>query len=374
MYKRKIEFSINEWLKSREILIIYGARQVGKTTLLNHLLGKRDDATIYNCERNEIFDILQEKNLNNIKFLFGKYKIVALDEAQTIPEIEKILKLIYDELPEYKIIVTGSSSFELSSHITEALTGRNIKYKLFPLTLEEISQKNNNIQLKQKLNELIVFGSYPGIFDLSPLKKSRKLVELTSDYLFKDVLIHESIKNPTILRKLLKALAFQLGSQVSISELSIMLGISRQTIEKYLDVLQKSFIIFELKSFSSNLRNEIKKSSKFYFYDNGIRNSIINDLSMADQRQDIGLLWENFCVSERLKTQISNNFLGEFFFWRTYDGAEIDLLEIVNNKITAFEFKWNSKKKAKLPKSFNEKYKPQSYNIINTDNFYELMK
>ncbi len=224
----------------------------------------------------------------------------------------------------------------------------------------------------QKLNELIVFGSYPGIVDLSPLQKSRKLVELTSDYLFKDVLIHESIKNPTILRKRLKALAFQLGSQVSISELSIMLGISRHTIKKYLDVLQNSFIIFELKSFSSNLGNEIKKSSKFYFYDNGIGNSIINDLSMADLRQDIGLLWENFCVSDRVKTQISNNFFGEFYFWRTYDDAEIDLLVIVNDKIAAFEFKWRSKKKAKLPKSFSEKYKPQSYNIINTDNLLLL--
>ena len=270
MYTRIIEKSIETWMDSREVLLLYGARQVGKTTFLHQILNQRDDAVILNCEQNDVFSTLQSKNLESIKFFFGNKKIVALDEAQSIPEIGKIVKLIYDQLPEYKLIVTGSSSFELSSHVTEALTGRNIKFRMLPLSLEELGQKYSGQKLKQKLNDFLVFGSYPGVSDLAQDLKSRKLMELSSDYLFKDVLIHESIKNPTLLRKLIRMLAFQVGSQVSSNELSNTLGVARQTVDKYIDMLEKSFIIFRLNSFSSNLRNEIKKSPKYYFYDNGI--------------------------------------------------------------------------------------------------------
>ncbi len=373
MYKRIFEKEISNWIGSREILIIYGARQVGKTTFIHHLLDDRDDSIIFNCELPDVFEILQSMNLESIKFLFGQSRIIALDEAQNIPLIGKALKLIYDELPEYKLIVTGSSSFELSSHITEALTGRNIKFRIFPLLLNELSQKLNSIQLTQKLNELLIFGSYPALVDLSPELKGRKLIELSSDYLFKDVLIHESIKNPAVLRKLLKALALQLGSQVSLNELSSLLGISRQTVEKYIDLLEKSFIIFRLGSFSSNLRNEIKKSSKFFFYDNGIRNAIINNLNLIPNRTDMGALWENYCVGEIVKQNLSLNLNSEFYFWRTYDGAEIDLIETHNAKITAYEFKWSTKRKQKIPKSFDEKYKPSEFKTISPKNFYELM-
>jgi len=373
MYKRIFEKEIEKWLKTKEILIIYGARQVGKTTFIHELLDKRKGSTILNCELPDIFETLNSMNIESIRFLFGNNKIIALDEAQSIPLIGKVLKLIYDELPEYKLIVTGSSSFELSSHITEALTGRNIKFRIFPLVLKELSQTRNSIQLTQKLNELLVFGSYPALVDLALEAKTRKLIELTSDYLFKDVLIHESIKNPAILRKLLKAIAHQVGAQISINELSALLGISRQTVEKYIDMLEKSFIIFRLGSFSSNLRNEIKKSSKFFFYDNGIRNAILNNLNPVANRTDLGALWENFCVSEIIKHKLSLNKSSEFYFWRTYDGAEIDLVETFNDKVFAYEFKWGQRRKAKLPSSFEQKYQPIDYKVISPKNFYQLM-
>ncbi len=373
MYSRIIEKTFEDWLDTPEILIFYGARQVGKTTLLKQMFTQRTDAVILNCELPEIFDVLQSRDLNRLQFLFGDNKIVALDEAQAVPEIGRVLKIIYDELPQYKVIVTGSSSFELSSFITEALTGRNIKFRMFPLILPEIRQKYSGIKLSQKLKDLLVFGSYPGLIDLDLGKKIKKLNELTSDYLYKDVLIHESIKSPAVLRKLLKALAFQVGSQISTNELSGMLGIARQTVEKYIDMLEKSFIIFRLGSYSGNLRNEIKKSTKIYFYDNGIRNGIINDVSPLENRQDIGALWENFCVSEIIKQKLTLGVNSEFYFWRTYDGAEIDLLEIRDGAIDAYEFKWHPRRKPKIPTSFNEKYKPASYSVITQDNFFELI-
>ena len=373
MYSRTLENIVSAWIDSREILIIYGARQTGKTTLLEQMFSERKDTIILNCELPEVFEILQSRDLARLRFLFGDNKLIALDEAQTVPAIGQTLKIIYDELPQYKIVVTGSSSFELSSFITEALTGRNIKFRLFPLTLPEFSQKYSSLQLSQKLKDILVYGSYPGITDLSHDKKNTKLSELTSDYLYKDVLIHESIKNPAVLRKLLKALAFQVGSQVSTNELSGFLGIARQTVEKYIDMLEKNFIIFRLNSFSGNLRNEIKKSSKIFFYDNGIRNGVLNNISPLENRTDIGALWENFCVSEIVRQKQTLGVNSEFYFWRTYDGAEIDLLERKNGLINAFEFKWKLKRKTAIPASFNERYKPVSYRVITPENFYELL-
>ena len=373
MYKRLLEKTISNWLDSKEILIIYGARQVGKTTLLKKMFSRRNSTVVLNCELPDIFDVLQSSDIARLKYLFGNNKIVALDEAQAVPNIGKTLKIIYDELPQYKVVVTGSSSFELSAFVTEALTGRNIKFRMFPLSLPEISQKYPGIQLSQKLSDLLIYGSYPGLIDFNYDLKMTKLNELTSDYLYKDVLIHESIKNPLVLRKLLKALAFQVGSQVSTNELSGMLGIARQTVEKYIDMLEKSFIIFRLGAYSGNLRNEIKKSSKIYFYDNGIRNGVINNLSPLENRTDTGALWENFCVSEIIKQKLTLGSNSEFYFWRTYDGAEIDLLEIKDGIIDTYEFKWKQKRRPKMPTSFNEKYKPASYRVINRENFYELL-
>lgn len=370
MYPRDLNLVLEQWLDKKEILILYGARQVGKTTLLKEMLKNRQNAIMLNCELPIVSDILESKDLARIRAIFEEKKIIVLDEAQKISEIGNVLKLIYDELPKYKIIATGSSSFDLANKIIEPLTGRNIKFKLYPLSVNEIKQKNTWLWVMENLNSLLVFGSYPGIIDLNISDKKIKLPELASDYLFKDILIHENIKNPALIRKLLKALALQIGSQVSTNELSNMLGVTRQTIEKYIYLLEKCFVIFSLPSFSSNLRNEMKKSRKFYFYDNGIRNAIINDFSLLQNRTDIGALWENYCISERIKINKPNT---NVYFWRTYDGAEIDMIEEHNGKLTAFEFKWKKKRKTKIPESFSEKYGLNDLIIVAPTNLQDLL-
>jgi predicted AAA+ superfamily ATPase len=373
MYKRIVSKTIKKWLSGDEIIILYGARQVGKTTLLENLVKTKENAIIYNCELNTIAEILESKNLTQIKLLLENYKIVIFDEAQTIKNIGSVLKLIYDDKSiDTKIIVTGSSSFKLANKVVEPLTGRNVKFKLYPLSLKEISEKHNWLWLKENLAQLLIYGSYPGIIDLPKDKKTIKLAQLSSDYLYQDVLSYQDIRNPQLLRKLLKALALQVGSQVSYNELSNLLKVSAKTVEKYIDLLEKSFVIYSLPTFSKNLRNEIKKSRKFFFYDLGIRNAILNNYNTLDNRNDIGMLWENFCINEIIKNNEYNNEQSEFYFWRTYDGAEIDLIKIKNDKIYAYEFKWNPNSRFKFAKSFVESYKPEKKIKIDTSNFKEL--
>jgi len=373
MYPRLLLRSIESWLDKREILIIYGARQVGKTTLLKTLFEKQDQSLILNCELPVVANILESKDIPTIKGLFGSSKIIGLDEAQKIVNIGSILKIIFDEMPEYKIIATGSSSFDLADKITEPLTGRNIKFRLFPLSLKETGQKNKWIWNLTNLNKMLIYGAYPRVIDLNAEYQRAKLSELSSDYLYKDILIHEQVKNPSVIRKLLTALALQVGSQVSLNELSNLLRVSRSIIEKYLDLLEKSFVIFSLQSFRSNLRNEIKKSRKYYFYDNGIMNALTGNFNPVGNRQDIGILWENFCISERIKINSYFNHNSNMYFWRTYDGAEIDLVEENAGRINAFEFKWKQKSDLKIPASFSEKYKPDSCTLISPANLHQLL-
>jgi len=373
MYTRELSKKIKKQLSKREIIIVYGARQVGKTTLLKELLSANSEAMILNCEMPAVADVLESKNLSLVKALFENKIIIALDEAQKINNIGSILKLIYDELPQYKIIATGSSSFELSNKIIEPLTGRNIKFKLLPLSLTEIKEKNEWLWILNNLSNLLVFGMYPGIIDLLVSDKRTKLSELASDYLFQDILAYQNIKNPLIIRKLLKALALQIGSQVSVNELSNMLGVSRPKIENYLDLLEKNFVIFSLSTFSTNLRNEIKKSKKYYFYDTGIRNAIINNFNPIINRTDFGGLWENFCINERIKFNNIRTTKPNIYFWRTFDGAEIDLIEECDGNILAFEFKWQVKRQPKLPKSFSQKYGAKELRIISPSNLHEIL-
>ncbi len=374
LFERDIKISISQWLDSREVLIIYGARQVGKSTLLHQLFNKWDDALILNCELPVVSDTLSSRDPVRMKSLFENHKYIALDEAQTIHNIGSVLKIVYDELPKYKIVATGSSSFEIANKIIEPLTGRNIKFRLFALSLSELKRGYNWLWVLQNLGNLLVYGSYPGLINLQEPKRQLKLAEITTDYLFRDVLIYESIKNPLLIRQLLKALALQIGQLVSTNELSNLLGVARPTIEKYLDLLEKSFVIFNLPAFSGNLRNEIRKSKKYYFYDLGIRNALIGNYAPVENRTDIGGLWENFCVAERLKWLSVNQPLANCYFWRTYDGAELDLIEEFNGKLTVFEFKWNPKRKASLPKSFSEKYEVSSFSVISSSNFSRLIE
>lgn len=373
MYIRDLRIPLTQWINRKEVIILYGARQVGKTTLLHQLFVQDTDAVIFNCELPVVSDVLQSKDLARIRALFENKKIIALDEAQTVLNIGSVLKLIYDELPRYKIIATGSSSFDLANKIVEPLTGRNVKFRLFPLSISELKEKNGWLWVLNNLKNLLVFGTYPGIIDLNDTDKKKKLAELTADYLFRDILVYERVKNPVVMRKLLKAIALQVGSQVSTNELSNLLGISRQVVEKYIDLLEKSFVIFSLSSFSSNIRNETKKSKKYYFYDLGIRNALIGDYTPIDNRSDQGVLWENFCMSERLKLLAIHKPAALMYFWRTYDGAEIDLVEENNKNLEVFEFKWKIKRRHGLPESFASKYKVDELKIICPENLHELI-
>lgn len=337
--------------------------------MLNKLFANNTDAIVLNCERPEVYRILNNEDIFQYKMLFADKKIVALDEAQTIENIGSKLKLIHDE-PDFncKIIATGSSSFELSNKVTEPLTGRNVKYNIFPLSYSEIIEQKTWLWMQEHISDFLIFGSYPGIIDLSPQEKKLKLSNLAGDYLFKDILMLENLRYPGTLKRILEALAYQIGAQVSYNEIAQTTGTNVRTVERYIDLLKKTFVIFELPSFSKNLRNEIKKSKKFYFFDNGIRNALINNYSPLSIRQDVGALWENYCMSERLKHNCYTNPLINHYFWRTYDGAEIDLIEEADGKINAFEFKLKPGKKTSLPQSFSNSYNPEIFEVITPQN------
>lgn len=373
MYSRLIYSNISQWLGDREVIILKGARQTGKTTLLKQLFDEKEHTLILNCENPSVSNILESNDPGAIQMLFGGNKIVALDEAQSIQSIGRILKLIHDELPQYKVIVTGSSSFELMNQGGEPLTGRNIKFTLYPLSIEEIRDAKGWLHVLDSLNTYLIFGTYPGLVDLEAEKRRWKLEELAGDYLYKDLLVYDQIKSSSLVRQLLKALALQTGSEVTVNELSNLLGAPRQTIETYIDVLEKSFVIFSLNSYSKNLRNEIKKGHKYYFYDNGILNAITGNLNVLQNRNDQGILWENFCVSERLKYNRYHRRPVEMYFWRTYDQAEIDLVEKYPDRLVPFEFKWQSRRKPQLPASFAESYHVQEMKVVTPQNLHLLI-
>lgn len=374
MYKRDATYWFDKYLKNKKILILYGPRQSGKTTFLKHYLQEQPDSLLLNCEEPEIKEILENYNPSNLRLLFGNKKVIALDEAQNINSIGRLLKLVYDsDSLNYKIIASGSSSFYLSDKLQEPLTGRNLRYHMFPLSFNEIIKNHSWLWWRQNFEEILIFGSYPGIIDLSPNDKRLNLFHLASDYLYKDILHFENIRNSTVLNKLLKSLAWQIGSSVKHNEMAQQVGISLPTVVKYLDLLEKCFVIFRLGSYSRNLRNEIKKSSKYYFWDNGILNAVINDFSSLVTRKDKGALWENYCIAERRKQTISERPDIESYFWRTYDGAEIDYIEVEDNIVKAFEFKYGKTGKFRPVRSFFESYRPEYYNFITKDNVYEFL-
>lgn len=376
MYRRKLSEVITQKLKKqREAILLYGARQTGKSTLLEMLAGLNPDILILNCENPIISDILAEKNLVKIRDLFDNHSIIALDEAQVIPEVGSILKLIYDDKQTpVQLLVTGSSSFELSNSTGEPLTGRNITFRLYPLSFDEIRAAKGGLATREILDDLLIYGSYPAVIDLPENEKRQKLLSLAGDYLFKDIFKFESLKNPGLLRKLLKALALQTGNLVSVHELSQITGVSTITVNRYLDLLEKAFVVFSLGSFSSNKRNELKKSRKYYFYDNGIRNAILNNFSKPSDRNDMGSLWENFCIAERMKYLEYTQEYVNMYFWRTYDGAEIDLIEEKDGLYRAWEFKWNKRKSARLPAGFSDHYQVNNFSVINPGNIHLMLE
>lgn len=355
--QRTIERLIKARLFKGKSIVIYGARQVGKTTLVKKILTDYGAFGKYlNCELLSVERGLSELEPEKIKTFFGDYKLIVLDEAQNIPNIGKVLKILVDTYPKLQIIATGSSSFDLSQKISEPLTGRNFTFILYPLSLQEIKGEQGMFYADSKLENLLRFGSYPEVFQLSEKSAQERLNEIASNYLYKDVLKFEGLKKSDLIKNLLQALALQLGSEVSYNELGNKLGVNRLTIQKYIDILEQSFVIFRLNAFSRNKRKEISKSIKIYFYDLGIRNSLVENHNRLSIRNDAGYLWENFCILERRKTNGAALKFVNSYFWRTYDQKEIDYLEEAGGKITGFEFKWDSKKSYHPPSEFIKRY------------------
>lgn len=372
-YTRIIQEHIEANLFKNKVIIIYGARRVGKTTLSKSILQKHENGKYINCELLQNKMALETTNSEALRSFLGKDKIVVLDEAQYIKDIGLTLKIINDSFPDLQLIVTGSSSFELGNTISEPLTGRSRQYLLMPFSAEEILQNYSAVDLNARLGNILRFGLYPEVFDNHEEDMLEELNNIASNYLYKDVLQFERLKRSDLLLNLLRALAFQVGSEVSFNELSKTVGTSVQTVQKYIQLLEKSFVIFRLGSFSRNLRKEITKSQKIFFYDLGIRNAIIQNFNPLELRNDIGGLWENFCILERIKFAQYHRLFLNTYFWRTYDQKEIDFIEEHSGKLHTYEFKYNPKSNVKWPKEFLETYPNSSFTVVDRENYLEKL-
>ncbi len=370
MLKRFIESRIHDKLVANKAVMIFGARRVGKTVLMQQIIQQfPGDKLVLNGEDFDTLAILEPQSISNYRRLLDGIELLAIDEAQNIPEIGFKLKLIIDEIPGIRVLASGSSSFDLLNRTGEPLVGRSVQYHLFPFSQAELSQDETRLQTKQNLEDRLVYGSYPEVVNLPGYQdKKDYLRDIINAYLLKDILSIDGLKNPAKMTGLLRLLAFQTGSEVSYDELGKQLGLSRNTVEKYLDLLSKVFVVYRLGGFSRNLRKEISKSSKWYFYDNGIRNALIGGFSQLSQRNDIGQLWENYLISERIKQSSNTGQTKSFYFWRTYDGQEIDLIEESEGKLSAFEFKWGGKVQ-NSPRAFSSSYPDAAYSVINRENY-----
>ena len=370
MIRRSLQKVIENDMFRGKAIVVIGARQVGKSTLFRMILEHRDEETLrLNCDEPEAKTLLTDASTSDLKLLIGTNRIVMIDEAQSVPGIGMTLKRITDNFPGVQLLVTGSSSFELQNRLNEPLTGRKFEYNLFPISSAEIYASEGLLSVRQTLERRLIYGSYPEIF--SRPEESRKiLMDITGSYLYKDLLSIEDIRRPVLLEKLLTALALQLSSEVSYNELAQTIGTDNKTVEKYIDLLEKCFVVFRLNGFNRNLRTELKKSKKVYFYDNGIRNAILQNFAPLSMRQDTGALWENFVISERIKL---NHYAGNFvksYFWRTTQQQEIDYVEEKDGRFTLFEMKFNPRKSStKLPKAFLETYDVDKTAVITPDNW-----
>jgi uncharacterized protein len=371
MIKRQIEEVIlKRWGKGKAIILL-GPRQTGKTTLLEKIASEKGKFLLLDCDELIVRERLEDANFENLKQLTGNREIVFIDEAQRVKNIGLSLKIIIDKIKGMQLLVSGSSALELSNEINEPLTGRKWEYLLFPLSWQEIHDHFGYLTARKQLDQRLIFGMYPDVVN-NQGDEEMVLKQLTTSYLYKDLLSLANIRKPDLLPKLLKALAFQMGSEVSYNELSSLLGVNKDTVSSYIDLLEKVFIVFRLDPFSRNLRNEIKSNRKIYFYDNGIRNAIISNYNPPGMRQDTGALWENFLISERKKYLEYNEISASTYFWRTAQMQEIDYLEERQGKIFSWEFKWNPQAKASIPKTFTRNYETET-NLIHRDNFEEFV-
>ena len=373
MIIRKVEESIRKEISSgRKAAILLGARQVGKTTLLNMLFTDSGDVLWLNGDTLSDRLLLTAQSVEQLRVIIGKHSVLVIDEAQRVPDIGIVLKLIIDNIPQVKVVATGSSSLDLANRTTEPLTGRKRQFTLFPLSFAEMVEHHSVLYEKNLIPHRLIYGYYPDIVN-SPGEERRLLQELSDSYLYKDILALDKIKKSEHLTRLLRALAFQIGSQASYTELGQLCGLDNKTVEKYITILEQTFVIFRLGSYSRNLRNELKTSRKIYFADNGIRNALIADFRPLELRDDVGKLWENFLVSERFKRNGYTESYANPWFWRTQAQQEIDYVEEQDGRLSAFEFKWNPTAKVKEPQVFQTAYPDSSFTVIHKDNVTDFL-
>lgn len=371
---RTIQKQIESHLFKGKAIILYGARQVGKTTLVKEILGAHAGKEIYlNCELPSVKEALSVEEPVRIKKYLGENNLVVLDEAQSIQNIGMIIKVLVDAYPDLQIIATGSSSFDLANKTGEPLVGRAFHYLLYPFSISEIAEASNFIQVEAKMENILRFGLYPDVFFAKSESDAKKMLEeLVSGYLYKDILTFEGVRKPGVVSDLLKLLALQLGNQVSYNELAKSLKISALTVRKYIDLLEQCFVIFKLNSLSRNPRKEVTKSFKVYFYDLGIRNALIQNHNSISLRDDIGALWENFCIVERIKKNSNNGVKSNYYLWRSYVGKEIDFIEEREGKLFAFELKWKDDR-LKYPGEFMAAYPNSELKLVNRGNFQDFV-
>lgn len=371
--KRKLQQYITDTLFDGQIIILYGARQTGKTSMIKRIVeDTRQAYQWWNADEPDTAELLTAKSSAMLQSMFGEHKLIVIDEAQRIKNIGLTLKLIVDNFPHYQVIATGSSSFDLSNDVNEPLTGRKWEYVMPPFAVEELINHYGVLSEMRTLGHRLVYGMYPGVA-LKTQRVKPTLKSLMHSYLYKDVLAYEGIRHSSKLNTLLKALALQVGAKISYAEIGQIVELDTKTVEKYIDILEKSFVVFRLHSYSRNLRTELKKSKKIYFWDNGIRNAAIGDFSPIENRTDTGQLWENFVVSERYKYILNNALESDLYFWRTHLQQELDLVEITPQGMQTYEIKWNPKKSPVLSKSFARAYPEASFQVINRENYLNFV-
>ena len=373
MIHRTLENKLKQLLGSPKAIIVMGARQVGKSTLLHALFDSYDDVIWMNGDDPDVQELFNKMTSTRLKAIVGNRRFLVIDEAQRIQDIGMKLKLVTDQIVGVQTIATGSSSFELASKVNEPLTGRKREFRMFPLTFSEMVAHANLLEEMRMIPHRMVFGYYPEVV-CNPGEEHIVLKELTNRYLYRDILSLDGIGKPEKLSKLLQALAYQIGNQVSYNEIGKLIGLDSKTVERYIDILEKSYIVFRLGSFSRNLRNELKSSRKVFFWDLGIRNAVIGNLSQVESRTDVGALWENYCIAERMKQLYYNDSISLSWFWRTQQQKEIDYLEDRNGQIHAYEFKWNAHKSTtKCPTAFSAAYPSASYQVVTPQSIEEFL-
>ena len=372
MIKRQIGIAVTKHLFQGKAIILYGPRRAGKTTLCKVILSKYSKGKYFLCDNPDIKEALQGKNATELRNFIGNTDLAVLDEAQNVPNIGVSIKLLVDTYPELQIIATGSSSFDLANSVVEPLTGRKFEFVLYPFSFKEITEYEGSLEANRKLEKMMIYGLYPDIY-LSKDNASRELIEeIKSSYLFKDILAYQEVRNSEALMKLLQSLALQIGSEVSYSELSGTIGIDIKTVQQYVDVLEKIFVIKKLPALSRNMRNEISKSRKIYFYDLGIRNALIRNFNNLEIRSDTGALWENFCIMEKMKNLSNNREFPNYYFWRSWSKQEVDFIVENNGIMHAYELKWNTKK-CTVPGEFKGAYPEAQFEIISKQNINNFL-